>query len=1054
MNMERHPYRLGLDIGANSIGWIVLDVDGKGEPYRIRDAGVRIFHDGRNPRDRTSLATARRLARSQRRRRDRYLARRTGLMQALVRHGLMPDEECERKALEVLDPYELRARGLSEALRPHEFGRALFHLNQRRGFKSNRRVDGGDSDEKGKVADGADRLQQAMRDAGAETLGQYLHLRHSRRLGVRARLLGTGSKAEYERYPLRAMVEKEFDTLWEAQSSYHPDLLTDEARDDIRRILLFQRPLKPVKPGRCVLHPDEERAPWALPLAQRRRIFEQVNSLRYAAPGLPEQDLTLEQRDTVADYLLRHKKADFDRIRTLLKLEPDTTFNFERSEKRKDLKGDETAAVLASRKYFGAEWRRLTAAQQNEIVERLLEEEDEDVLVRWLHDRWNLDDEVARAVANAPLPDGHTGLCREALSRITPALEAAVITYDKATKAAGYPSHSDFRDGEIWNELPYYPVLLERHVGFGSGDPEDPEEKRLGRIANPTVHIGLNQLRRLVNALIAEHGHPDQIVLELARELKLSEEERKKRDREQRDNQDRNDRYRQVFGKLGIADTGENRLRMRLWEELNRDNAMERCCVYTGDQISCAMLFSPDVEIEHLLPFSKTLDNSPANKTVSLRRANRDKGNRTPAEAFANSPGDYDWEKILARAALLPANKRWRFQPDAMEQFAKHGGFLDRHLTDSQYLSRLCREYLCGVCDPNQVWAVPGRLTAMLRGLWGLNSLLPGDNLKSRDDHRHHTVDAAVVAVTDRSLLKRIATAAAHAEHQALDRLMAETPVPWPTFRDELKVALDRLIVSHRADRGTGGRLHEDTAYGAIADPDAWGGNTLVYRKAFLDLNENEVARIRDDKLRTAITQWLREKRERKSDGNLSPPELRSALQEFQAAQKAGTPFQNVRRVRLMKKEADVIGISDGQGCIYKALVPGENHCIDIYADGEGRWRGEGITLFDANRPGFVPRWRREVPDSQRIMRVHKDDLIAIERGNGREIMRVVQLEAKNNRLRLAPHTEAGQLQERHNDPDDLFRWLICAYSRLQEWQARPVSVDMLGRVRDPGPLA
>ena len=119
-------YRLGLDVGANSIGWCLMDLDASRRPSALRDIGVRIFSDGRNPKDKTSLAVARRVARQMRRRRDRYLARRGGLMAALVRHGLMPAESERRKVLEDLDPYELRARGLDEELTPHEFGRALL----------------------------------------------------------------------------------------------------------------------------------------------------------------------------------------------------------------------------------------------------------------------------------------------------------------------------------------------------------------------------------------------------------------------------------------------------------------------------------------------------------------------------------------------------------------------------------------------------------------------------------------------------------------------------------------------------------------------------------------------------------------------------------------------------------------------------------------------------------------------------------------------------------------------------------------------------------------
>ena len=136
--------RLGLDIGTNSIGWWLYGTDAKGAVTSHIDGGVRIFGDGRHPKSGQSLAVARREARSARKRRDRYLRRRADLMKALAQAGLMPNDPNDRKELEKLDPYALRAVGLNEKISLNELGRALFHLNQRRGFKYNRKTDGKD----------------------------------------------------------------------------------------------------------------------------------------------------------------------------------------------------------------------------------------------------------------------------------------------------------------------------------------------------------------------------------------------------------------------------------------------------------------------------------------------------------------------------------------------------------------------------------------------------------------------------------------------------------------------------------------------------------------------------------------------------------------------------------------------------------------------------------------------------------------------------------------------------------------------------------------------
>src|SRR6185312_13815653 len=136
-----HAYRLGLDIGTNSIGWAAVTLNEAGRPNGLLALGARIFSDGRNPKDGSSLAVQRRVPRGMRRRRDRYLRRRDDLMELLIALNLMPPDEAERHALVTLDPYELRAKALHEPLKPCELGRALFHLDQRRGFKSNRKTD-------------------------------------------------------------------------------------------------------------------------------------------------------------------------------------------------------------------------------------------------------------------------------------------------------------------------------------------------------------------------------------------------------------------------------------------------------------------------------------------------------------------------------------------------------------------------------------------------------------------------------------------------------------------------------------------------------------------------------------------------------------------------------------------------------------------------------------------------------------------------------------------------------------------------------------------------
>jgi CRISPR-associated endonuclease Csn1 len=1119
------PYRLGLDLGTNSIGWCITDLgkpdhEGRRHPESIRRMGVRIFPDGRDPQSGKSLAEARRVPRSARRRRDRFLDRRAELMSLLIRHGLMPADPAERKALEALDPWRLRAEGLDRTLTPHEFGRALFHLNQRRGFKSNRRTDRKEKESEAQgMKAGALALAAVLNpnEAGRRTLGEYLYT--ARRKGrtprgapdgavnatepVRFRAtLGKGGKSEWALYPTRAMLEHEFDALWTAQAEHHANL-TEDARAAIRDVIFYQRPLKPVEPGPCTLDPEpdpakrDRRAPLALPIQQEFRILQELANLELRHKRTDEKRrLTRKERDKLLQELKRRPKLTFTQIRRQLGIDDLWMLNLE-SERRDHLKGDVVAHALAHKDAFGKAWHELPPETQNRIVEFLLEEEREDEVRRVLTSQWGLSPEAAEHAANSPLPDGYGRLGRIALSKIVPMLrdgvspkDGGLMRYDEAVQAAGYKHHSDFRDGDIFDEAPYYGEILDRYVVPVTGNSGSAEERRFGRIANPTVHVGLNQLRQLLDAMIRDYGHPEEIVVELARELKQTLEERSETTRKQAENQKKNEQRKADLQAANISLRGDALLRMRLWEELG-ENVADRKCVYTGEQIGIKRLFSDEVEIEHILPFSLTLDDSPSNLTVSLRRANRDKGNQTPFEAFGHSPEingfKYDWNGIALRAAALPRTKQWRFRADAMElirdrlmreeqrvkgslpkdaldDIEKTGGFLARQLVDTAYLARVARQYLTSVVpvekDPDgtlrsKVWVVPGGMTGMLRRLWGLNRFLWGNRPEAADegpddwrgklrtDHRHHAVDAFVLTLIDRPLLNAIQYQAGQSGHRTIDDM--PDPIGWPDFREDLKERFDRIVVSYKSEHGASGRLHEETNYGMVRDPAAEGGATLVYRKPFADLNANEIERIRDAKLRQrvmAATEHVKDDKKK----------LKEALVAF-----AGGERQPLRHVRLLKVEKAFETIKDRRtGVPYRAVIPGENHAVEIFELPDGKWSGVGITVFAANQSDRKSSWRDRYTEARFIMRLHKRDLVRMEDGGVEKVFRVVKLEpgVGLGRVVFAEHVEAGNLEQRDKDQADPFNLVRVSFNQLRVRKARKITVDLLGRVKDPGPLA
>jgi CRISPR-associated endonuclease Csn1 len=1061
-------YRAAFDLGETSIGWALFKLSEEGgalRPVALIDAGVRLFENGRDPQKGEALGALRREPRAARRRRDRILQRRRYLHNLLEASGLMPPagDRAARDAFFSSDPYQLRKRGLSEALTAHEFGRIILHLNQRRGFKSNRKANA-DENENGKIAQGAAALLTRLEAEGFDTVGAFYADRQSAprvrdRKAVRIRLNGKGANAAYEFYPQRAMVENEFDRLWDTQARHRPTLLTEALKAELRHALFYQRPLKDPPVGRCTFFPEERRLARGRLLAQEFIIYQKLNNLRY---GDEEKQLTLSERDALAAILLSGKKLGWDNVRKKLKLASEAILNLEEGGEKELAPNPIPARFEGTAKKpgpFHGAWAKVPRETQDLVIEKVLSVDDPDALVAWGADALGLSAENAERLARVVLPDGHIAVSEKAALIIVSELKREVVTYDEACRRAGL-QHSSFEDGEFFDRLPPYNRIssMQRHLGFGTGDPNDPPDKRFGRIANPTVHIALNQLRRVLNDIADRYGKPDEIVIEVARELRKSKRE-KDEDKKRRDQNEAANKARRVelanagLHREGDRRVGEKLLRMRLWEELGPS---PRLCPYTGEPISLSMLLSDAVEIEHILPYSRTLDDSPANLTVALLRANRLKRNLAPDEAAARFPDIFDKGGMRARTRAMPANKRWRFEDGAMEKFEAQKSFEDRQLRSTQYLSRIAREYVSKLYPAtdasgaarNHVWVVTGALTGQLRRKWGLN--LGDRNRKNRDDHRHHAIDACVIGVTDRSLVQRISAIAAREEREGVDRLLADLEEPYAGYRDEVIAAMERLKhrISHRARHGaidpdnpaqTAGKLHEDTNYGLVRklpeNAAALELGNVVRRKLVEDLKPGDIAKVRDDALRTQLTEVAN-----------SAGDDEKAVAAALAAWSAQT---GVRRVRVLKQEGAIVPIKSRKtGEPYRYVTPAENVWVDIIEDGDGVWRGVFVDIFAAHS-GAAKDWRIIYPDGKFIMRLRKGDTVQLFDGQGKnEVKKVFRLGEKANLLYLAATHEGGELQKRHDDKDDPFRWDFANIAKLKERRARRVRFTATGRMK------
>jgi CRISPR-associated endonuclease Csn1 len=1127
MNSKNYFYRLGLDLGTNSIGWSAIELNQENQPQKILKLGTRIFSDGRDPQKKEPLAVARRIARGMRRRRDRMLSRKNNLLKYLIKINLMPSEEIERKKLELLNPYQLRYQAINQELNPSELARAIFHLVQRRGFKSNRKeISNQDTkkteDENSKPIekkpnsklsdqDKRDKLTLAIQENNCQTLGEFLY---KNRLLNGQNVRGLADNTDF--YPTREMYLEEFKKIKNFQQKFHK--ISEENWQKIEEIIFFQRKLKEQDLGFCrfinIYKLQQNKLPdWAIELLNNRnqkqyqfglpraylalpsyckfRILSEVNNLKLKNKITREIiELTIEQKEKIIEKLNSQKSnVKFQSIRKLISNKQisyagnDFEFNLE-SDRRPELQANPTNVLLSDEKYFGKNWQNISLEKQDKIVEFLITEDEENTIKLKALNEWNLSEEQAINLSKLTINNfsktGVGNICKELLQKLCHELENKNCNYYEACKFLGI-DHSDETIKQNYDKLPYYGQAIPASVVAVKMKTASKDEQDFGKIANPTVHCALNQLRKVVNSIIDEFGKPDEIHVELARDLKQTKDEKRQTKKNQDANEKLNKEAKEKIAELGYAITTENITKYKLWKELNPNDCNDRKCVYTGKTISASTLFSHEFEIEHILPFSKTLDDSIANKTLAHKSANAKKGNRSPFEAFGSNHDGYDYQEILRRSKNLPKNKRWRFEEKAMEKFNDQNEFLSRQLNDTRYISKIARQYLECLLPREKIAIGNGKLTSILRHNWGLNSILnpqdselnqseniEQDNLidqyftqeiidpetgevsqikvenklkdnsnksknkikKNRDDHRHHAIDAVCIAMTDRKLLQQISRDNARGfDISSLGKL----PNHWNSFREDVVEAVDKIIVSHKTDHGKNTKLHDETNYGKLKN------NVLVKNNKKNPANCNLVIKAKIISLKRADCYYVRDEKIR----NLLLIEASKASSDKEFQEKILPEFSKktgIKKIRLYDNNNSILEISHPQNNpkFTKIVKTNGNNHIALWQLPNGEYFTDIVSNIRVNCPykietksdgvQFINKKKKYLkneqyeklkphPSAKLIIKLFKEDLIKLEE-NGMEKVVVLKVIGSTSQCYYMPHN-IGNVEKESKESED-----------------------------------
>lgn len=879
-------YALGLDIGITSVGWSVINLD----LNRIEDLGVRIFNAAENPKDGASLAFPRRLARGRRRllRRKAYRVKR--VRNLIVTRKILSKEQLDSLFTNknVISVWEARVKGLNEKLSREEWSKILINFCKRRGFKSNRKNEAKDKDT-GQILSSINSNIEKMKESNARTIGEFIY----------NQVMSSGDKytafrnkfGAYNMYVSRDIIREEIHTLFEKQREFFNEFATDEIEDEYLAIFNSQRPYSKFEDlekmvGYCTFEKKKyKRAPKNCISSEEFVLYESINKLSILNGGQARK-LTDDERKIVVDEAFKKNELKYSTLRKILNLDKEDHFSTLTYSIDKDISKTENSKFVSLKGYHEIRksiehgvskeyWQKVKNNRKmlNDIAYVLtLGKTDADIVKQF--ELRNIKD---KAVVDSLLDISFSkfnNLSIEAMEKILPFMKEG-YQYSEACEKAGY----DFKAIYKGNKSKKLPVI------------------DIDEIVNPVVIRALSQTRKVINSVIEAYGSPIRINIELARDLAKNFKDRKNIEKEQKENRSNVDKIRKELESLmGKEPTGREVLKYRLWEQ-------QRCeCAYTQRPISIEELFDPGYcEVDHIIPFSRSFDDSLSNKVLVLGVENQRKGNRTPFEYFGSNPERWNEFEVWVNGSHLNYKKKTNLLKSKLSD-EEQRDWKARNLQDTKYISKYIANYINNRLEfkpsdsKQKVITINGRATAYLRAKWGL--------IKVREDgDKHHALDAAVIAVTTQSMVRKISQyskanelscirnsdgfidveTGKEVELEQYDKLRKDVlPRPWRAFSWELKMRLNDdpiselkksplesydeefikntvrpIFVSRVPFRKVGGKLFKETIYSKKSFKDGY----FVTKKKLTELKKDDLNNFYnygcDKKLYDAITERM-----------------------------------------------------------------------------------------------------------------------------------------------------------------------------------------------------
>lgn len=816
--MEKN-YILGLDIGISSVGWGLLELDANNNPYKIIDVGSRIFTPGEVEKTGDSRAKERREKRGARRISRRREFRLDRVRNLLYENGYLKGNinsnivSVKNEELSIIfdnminnyykeknsNPYILKVEALDRKLTNDELSIILVHYAKKRGYKSNRE-EASDNDS-GKVLSAIKENEKIMKENNYRTISEMYIKDEKFKNKIK------NSPGDYKISVTNEMYLKEINKVLDSQIKF--GLITDDFKNQYLEIYNSRRSYAKGPGGNSPYGGDLiERMTGKCnfdgnPRAPKRAFSSEI----YVALT---KLVNLKYKVNDGEYIKLSEKE----IKNIIEKAKDKKI-ITYKDLAKELDGNiEFKDLSLSKKEYGKVIeelkKKLNIKKETKILISELSEEDKELYNKLYNDKllnktlielrgyhilkdsiikayskeiWeeyknNIDflDEIALYCTNYKVNEDilnkikesknidnifedihfvellpnfkdHLMLSTDLIKKLIP-LMIEGNTYDTAMKLLGYDHTNLFSKTEKKDLL--VPIYVD------------------DTITNQRVIRSLTQTRKVINSIIKKYGTPKIINIETARELAKSRKERNDITKNNLEKQAENEKIKNYLVELGLFPdinkiSSNDLLKYKLWKEQNE------FCGYSMKKISIEDLFQNNVvQIDHILPYSRTYNDNYLNKTLVYTKENQEKGNRTPYEWFGKTQKWDEYEAYI-NSLIISQKKKDNYLLKKLD-FDTEREMRDQNLNDTKYISKELSSLIKAYLNVEKVNMYPGAITSKLRARWGFNRLthsyisktyrLPEDMKKDinkdRDNHLHHAMDALVIASITPSLQQKI----------------------------------------------------------------------------------------------------------------------------------------------------------------------------------------------------------------------------------------------------------------------------------------------------------